>query len=260
MRNARAHKLQRLQSIAVIACVCTLSTLARADAISELDDAVARMQFAYFTNDVRGVSEALDVVAKADLPPGMKGMKEYFTAYGRWRLAELHADAFRAGSRAARSQITQAANACEDAAEAAIALDARMAEAHALEAICASMARSDTTNGATCSKHKGLRTALELAPNNPRVLLIDAQCTAQDDRAGSMTPIERLNRVVRAFESAPASQPGRADWGHAEALVLLGEAHLARGNAVAARDVIERALVIAPDYEKAKAALRATTR
>jgi len=259
MRSARAKVLYRSFAIVIAAGVCSMSLLARADGISDLDDAVARMQFAYYTNDPRGLSDAIDLVAKVELPLSMKGMREYFTAYGQWRLAELRNDQLRAGVRTARSQLNDAADACRDAAEAAIELDARMAEAHALEAICSSMTRPDVSNNASCSKHKALRTARELAVNNPRVLLIEAQCAFQSDK-DPQAVIQRLNGVVRAFENAPASRPGRPDWGHAEALVLLGEAHLARGDALAARDVIERALVIAPDYEKAKAALKSAAR
>jgi hypothetical protein len=51
---------------------------------------------------------------------------------------------------------------------------------------------------------------------------------------------------VEAFESwrAPSNAP---ESGEAEALAALGEAALARGEARAARDFIERALLLAPD-------------
>jgi hypothetical protein len=40
-------------------------------------------------------------------------------------------------------------------------------------------------------------------------------------------------------------------WGEAETLVLLGEVHLQRGETRVARDLLERALLIAPDYRAA---------
>jgi hypothetical protein len=227
-----------------------------ADAVSELDDAAARMQYAFHTADVRGVEDALNIVQRLQLPASISVMKDYFTAYGHWKLAELHTDEAAAGKRPARGAATKAASACVRAAEAPEKSDARFAEAFAIEAICASMAsRTPDVLSGGCSRHKGLRTAKELAPSNPRVLLIEAQCAAELDKPGSSAPIDRLRQVVQAFESAPGSRPGLPDWGQAEALLMLGQAYMQRGDTVAARDFIERALVIAPDYRKARDSL-----
>jgi tetratricopeptide (TPR) repeat protein len=214
------------------------------------------MQYAFYTADVRGVEAALALVQKVELPLAMQGMKEYFTAYGQWKLAELHTDATPAGRRAARADAVKAASGCVQAAEDAEKIDARLAEAYAIEAVCSALA-SRAPNGLSlrCAKHKGLRKALELAPTNPRVLLIAAQCAADGGKADADAAVERLRLVVQAFEAAPASRPGRPDWGQAEALLMLGQANLQRGDAAAARDPIERALVIAPDYRKARETL-----
>ena len=228
-----------------------------ADAMSELDDAAARMQYAFHTADVRGVEEALNIVQKLQLPASIGAMKEYFTAYGHWKLAELHTDEAAAGKRPARGAASKAAAACVRAAETTEKSDARFAEAFAIEAICSALASRtpEVLSLGGCAKHKGLRTAKELAPTNPRVLLIEAQCSAELDKPGSNAPIDRLRQVVQAFEIAPPSRPGYPDWGQAEALLMLGQAYIQRGDSVAARDFIERALVIAPDYRKAREAL-----
>jgi tetratricopeptide (TPR) repeat protein len=250
------RRLCRLSRIVAVACICASAT-AHADAVSELDDAAARMQYAFHTADLRGAEEALNIVGKLELPASMNGMKEYFTAYGRWKLAELHTDEAVAGKRSARGAATKEAAACVRAAEGAEKSDPKLAEAFAIEAICSTMASRapDVLSLGGCSKHKGLRTAKELAPANPRVLLIEAQCAAELDKPGSTAPLERLRQLVQAFETVPPSRPGLPDWGQAEALLMLGEAYLARGDAAAARDPIERALVIAPDYRKARDAL-----
>lgn len=243
-------------SVAVAGLFASWSSVA--DGVSDLDDAVARMQYAYFTAEPRSVQDALAIVQKVQLPASMHGMKEYFTAYGQWKLAELHTDEAAAGRREARGAASKAAGACVKAAEEAQRLDGRFGEPFALEAICSSLA-SRTSDG--CAKNKELRTALELTPSNPRVLLIDAHCAAAADKPDSAATVERLRGVVQAFEAAPPSRPGRPDWGQPEALLMLGQAYLQRGDALAARDVIERALVIAPDYRKARDALeKAATR
>lgn len=243
-------------SLSVAVAGLFMSHLSVADGVSDLDDAVARMQYAFFTAESRGVQDALNIVQRVQLPASMVGMKEYFTAYGQWKLAELHTDEVAAGRREARGAAAKSAAACIKAAEEAGRLDARFGEPFAIEAICSSLASRDS-----CAKSRDLRTALELMPNNPRVLLIDAQCAAGADKPDSAATVERLRGVVQAFETAPPSRPGRPDWGQAEALLMLGQAYLQRGDSLAARDVIERALVIAPDYRKARAALeKAATR
>lgn len=239
-------------SLSVAVASLVASNLSVADGVSELDDAVARMQYAFFTAEARGVQEALSIVQRVQLPASMIGMKEYFTAYGQWKLAELHTDEAAAGRREARGAAAKAAAACVVSAQDAQRLDSRFGEPFALEAICSSVA---SRIGQGCAKNSDLRTALELAPSNPRVLLIDAQCAAGADKPDSAATIERLRAVVQAFEAAPPSRPGRPDWGQPEALLMLGQAYLQRGDAMAARDVIERALVIAPDYRKARDAL-----
>ena len=99
-----------------------------------------------------------------------------------------------------------------------------------------------------------MRTALTLGAENPRVHFIEALCSSGEE--GDAVAIERWRAVVARFEAAPPSQPGKPDWGHAEALTLLGESYLKRGDMVPARDVLERALVLAPDYRQAQKLLQ----
>jgi tetratricopeptide (TPR) repeat protein len=99
-----------------------------------------------------------------------------------------------------------------------------------------------------------MRTALTLGPENPRVHFINALCAPSEE--GDPVAIDRWRAVVAKFEAAPPSQPGKPDWGHAEALTLLGDSYLKRGEMVAARDVLERALVLAPDYRQAQQLLK----
>jgi len=223
------------------------------DALSELDDAAARMQYAYYTDDIRTLEDVLATVASMEEPP-VPGLKDYFSAYGQWKLAQLYADAQASGKLTGRSTPAKAAQECQRQAKAALAKDGRLAEAHALQAIC-----SGTTLGTADCSAKPLRTAMELEPQNPRIGLIELLCAGSKDLANSNT-LQRARALVSAFENAPPSRPGKPDWGHAEALVLLGQIYLQRGDLVAARNTIERALVLAPDYRKAQELLQATAR
>jgi Tetratricopeptide repeat len=249
MRTVRSRSVYLALFIAAASVVAT-----HADAISDLDDAAARMQYAFYTSNPRGIEDALAIVQRIELPASRKGANEYYTAYGYWKLAALHADEIAAGRKVPRSEVTKAANACVKAAEAAITKDSTMTEAQAIEAVCAGLASRAPEGAGGCARHKGLRTARELEPNNPRIQLIELQCTLGSEKNPAVAR-ERLMAVVKTFESLPPASPGRPDWGQPEALLMLGQAQLKQGDTVAARDSLERALVLAPDYHKARSEL-----
>lgn len=229
---------------------------AHSEAISELDDAASRAQYAFFTGDTRSLEEVIGVIGRLEVPESLTPMREYYAAYASWKLAQLYTDdpARPAGKSGTRGQAGKAAQGCVRHIGSALRLDPRMAEAHAIDAICSALAPGLTMT--SCARSKALRTALELDPDNPRVLFIELLCSAEDGDA-AFAQTEKLRTLVTAFESAPPSSPGKPDWGQAEALALLGQSYLQRGDPLAARDAIERALVIAPDYRKAQELLQA---
>jgi hypothetical protein len=249
MRTARSRSVYVAVFIAVTSFVTT-----QADPISELDDAAARIQYAFYTGDTRGIEDALGIVQRIELPAARKGANEYYKAYGYWKLAEVHADEIAAGRKLPRSEVTKAAGECVKAAEAATTIDSRMAESYAIAAVCSALASRSQEAAGGCARHKGLRTARELEPNNPRIQLIEAQCTLGGEKNPAVAG-ERLTALVKRFEALPPASPGRPDWGQPEALLMLGQAQLKQGDTVAARDSLERALVLAPDYRKARAEL-----
>jgi hypothetical protein len=140
-------------------------------------------------------------------------------------------------------------------AKTAVRQDARFAEAHAVQAICedkpqAKIAIQQSGDG-ECDRNRSLQTALNLAPKNPRVMFVAALCARA---AQGEAQVRRWHDVVASFDAAV--QPDSVvDWGHAEALTMLAQALLTAEQPVAARDAVERALVIAPDYETAQAVL-----
>lgn len=214
---------------------------AHADSVEELADAAARVQYAYYTEDARSLEESLAVIDGLDVDANLGALKSYHLAYGHWRLAQVQ------GAIGNKRASGQAVNACEAHADAATASDARFAEAFGVAAVCGASAPSQ---GKADCRGKPLRAALLLAPENPRLLFIQALCARDSD-------VEDWRAVVTAFEAAPPRSERAPDWGHAEALLALGQSYLTRGDAVAARDAVERALVIAPDYRAAQLMLEA---
>ncbi|HEY3517725.1 MAG TPA: hypothetical protein VGL98_11825 [Gammaproteobacteria bacterium] len=121
------------------------------------------------------------------------------------------------------------------------------AEAWVLVAACAQVA------GDEGRRERALALARERDDDNPRIALVEAWAMMQEagtDAAKRAAASTQLEAVVEAFEIwAPSLDD--PDWGHAEALTALAAAALERGQARTARDFIERALLLAPDYRAA---------
>lgn len=236
-----------------------LQIQARADTLSDLDDAQARAQYAFYTADTRTLEKVVTMIEQLDVPQSLATLKAYSAAYGWWKLAELSTADASPDKRAARGMAVKATHECLARTGEALAMDPRMTEAYVLDTACNMLADTRASEYVkarpACARSKSLRMAQELDPKNPRVMLIEAMCLRGTDIASPTAAFDRLRAVVAAFEAAPPTRPGAADWGQAEALLMLGEDYLQRGESHAARDVIEKALVIAPDYRKARALL-----
>ena len=250
--------------------LAALCSSAGADSTAELDDVAARMQYAFYTADVRALQEVQDVLAALEVPPQFAAMKEYYLGFGDWKAAQLHSQSYfqlsaqngrEQPSAAARSSAIKAAQECSRHMQAAIAQDTRFAEAHAIEALCTGLPQALRAGDArpapnACARSKGLQAAMKLEPINPRVRLVEYLCQSDPGSERASVRFEQLQEVVAAFEASPPSRPGRPDWGEAEALALMGEEYLRRGDTVAARNVLERALVLAPDFHAAQEMLQ----
>ena len=256
MSALRRSGLRPLPGIVLV--LFALAPRVFADPLADLDDAQARAEYAFYTADIRALESIVQVIEGLEVPASLATLQAHDAAYGRWKLAELYTDApKREGQRSTRTLAVKSAEACLAHAKRALSLDAKMAEAQVLDSVCTAIARTPHSGDLLsplplCARSRSFRTALELAPTNPRVMLMEGKCLYGKDSASSADAIERLRAVVAAFDAAPPSRPGYPQWGQAEALLLLGENYLRRGDAHSARDVIEKALVIAPDYRQAR--------
>jgi hypothetical protein len=231
----------------------SVSASVDAQGAAELDDAASRSQYAFLSNDVRALEALLTEIAQTPFDASLASLKSYQLAYGHWKLAQLNAQR----GAPARAAAGKAAKACVEYAKATEKHDAQFAEAYALQAICeskphATLALKSVSEG-ECDRHRALRTALSLAPKNPRVRFLAALCAAPGQGDAHVL---RWREVVDTFDGAPKPRNAVVDWGHAEALTLLAEVLLSAQQSVSARDAVERALVIAPDYEHAQAVLK----
>jgi tetratricopeptide (TPR) repeat protein len=223
----------------------------QAHELAELDDAAGRLQYAYYSADVRAVRSGLDAIARLSLPASLHTMREYQLGIGYWRLADLLQ--VQGGS-----PLNQALTRCEEHLKSALAADARLAEAHAVQGLCDSYRahlRKTTARSPQrpCSHHAALEKALELAPHNPRVLYVQAACAMHDGDTGAA--LKQAELAWQAFEHATPSTDQHSDWGQADTCLLLARLHLRQGNRTVARDRVEQALIAAPDYVAARALL-----
>ena len=249
----RAHRFARLGSLFLLVMACGAL---EAQTSIELDDAAARLQYAFYTDDTRALEEVLKMVEAVEGGGDavVVTARSYQLAYGNWKLAQLYAQP-KDDHSDTKSQARKAAQRCAKEAKASLERNGNQAELYAIEAACADFAPDAPGGGSpACAKSKSMRQALTLAKDNPRVQLIQLLC--QDGKATDPAATDRWRTVVATFEAAPPSRPGQSDWGHVEALTLLGASYLQRGDPVAARDTLERALVLAPDYRQAQRLLQ----
>lgn len=93
-----------------------------------------------------------------------------------------------------------------------------------------------------------LQQAVKLAPDNPRVLLLDAINTWHMPEfvgGGPGKAVEKLDRARVAFEAEPLA-PGH--WGHEDVYIWLGRAAMEREDWPAAETWLRKALELKPDH------------
>jgi cytochrome c-type biogenesis protein CcmH/NrfG len=114
--------------------------------------------------------------------------------------------------------------------------------------------------GAQHRSEARLATARELAPKNPRVLLVEGFARWFRSGAGPADHAEArkaFERAARAFETVTATAPGQPSWGEAEAWLFTGRALEESGDLLGARNAYEKSLLIAPEFAAARRSLKA---
>jgi hypothetical protein len=138
------------------------------------------------------------------------------------------------------------------------------AEAYALGTACTLAGRELTTlplaGGRIGSR---IEEAVKLEPRNPRVRLVEALVAferAGKDAEERAAALRKLQDVTAMFEAARTEASTTPEWGAAEAYAYLGRALFDQRDVVAAREALERALLIAPEYAFARRLMQQITR
>jgi tetratricopeptide (TPR) repeat protein len=269
--------VKRIFRASVLGALALAGVTMAQDAPMEWADIEGRIQYAYYTNDSRALNSVLtslkpkavegEEASTADLP-----VRSYFRALANYRLAQVVA-----GSK--KSQARDAIDDCQDEADASVTalpkiplgLDEtdenrkQRAESYALATACTLAGREMSSLPFFGGGRIGSRIdeAVKLEPKNPRVKLVEA--LAQFERAGKdekekAVALRNLRNVTQMFEQARAGASSTPEWGAAEAYAFLGRALYDQRDAVGAREALERALLIAPDYAFARTLMGQITR
>ena len=207
---------------------------ARAELSAELLDLAGRVQYGYYQADARAIEAARVALDRLGDPPDVV----YYRDLAALRLAQL-------GGRDDDKRLSDCAR-----REAPAELTRRAAaEAAVLAAACALAASDDRRF------EQALARARALDDDHPRIALLEAWALERTVARNPEARAELEAKLTAAVVAFDAWTPTIDDpeWGHAEALAALGESALARGDVRAARDLLEHALLLAPDYSRAVA-------
>jgi len=220
--------------MAALAGMAAAGFAAGAAPSAEVLDLAGRVHYGYYHAEPRTIDAAVEALERLGDSPEVL----YWRDFAALRRAQLGAND-RAGVERLR--------ACAQR-DVPPKLDKRFtAEVWVLAAACAEVAGEDGR------RDRALAFARERDDDNPRIALVEAWAmmrAATADAAARDAVSAKLTAVVEAFDAwEPALDD--PDWGEAEALTALAGAALERGQARTARDFIERALLLAPDYRAA---------
>jgi len=213
-------------------------------------DIESRIQYGYYTEDVPALRSLAGLIAADETHDKLHG---YYAALLNWRLAQLAAQGAARGASAAGL-----AGSCVSAADESLAAQADFADALALRSACQATPLA-ATDYALFAGHQRLRRDLErarqLSPHDPRVLLVDAMNDYQlpaSAGGNKERALPKLRLAVAAFEAERAGLERLPGWGAAEAYLFLARDLLDHADPVAARDALEHALLIAPEFAQAR--------
>jgi hypothetical protein len=212
-------------------------------------DIESRIQYGYYTEDAAALRGLRGLIAADESHDKLHG---YYAALLAWREAQLAAQGVPA-SRGERA--SELAERCVTEADSLLESQAAFTDALALRAAC--LATPLGASGGAISAHrarKDIERALKSSPRDPRVLLVDGMTDYQlSSPAGNRErALPKLRRAVAAFEVERAGLERLPGWGAAEAYLLLARGLLDHADPIGARDALEHALLIAPEYTQAR--------
>jgi tetratricopeptide (TPR) repeat protein len=227
------------------ASLCQPLAAAEPEVSPELLDLAGRIEWGYYAREERVIEAARAGLGRLS---ANETLGAYYDGLAAYRLALLRAAGDGRG-------IGELLDACVARAEDSIGRDEVVAEAWILTAACAALgARHEPLKAVLHQRRleQSLQRARQIDMGNPRLLVVEtwrlSQRPAHESAEIQAQAQGQLEAALDGFAQGSA-QLGWPDWGEAEALAHLGEIRLRLGDARGARDYVERALLVAPDYD-----------
>src|SRR6185436_4731418 len=202
-------------------------------------DVEGRIQYGFYTEDSRALGAVVSQLSGTETDDPLH---HYYVGRANYRLSMVLAgkDKNRAREAAAR---------CVSRLDEAVRGKSDFAEGMALESACLrTLSNLTLLKPLAGMKSSGqMERAAKLAPKDPRVLLLQALENGEGGKIDEPA-IEKLKKAAVAFEAERQGMDRTPGWGAAEAYAYLGRGYLEQGDVLAARDALERALLIAPDF------------
>jgi len=214
-------------------------------------DLQAQILYAYQTEDANGLASVIqELTTQVSADSGDASLR-YHLAHAQYRRGLL---AERTNAHEAESAFAD----CVDQLKAVRSHDGKSVEALILQSACyAGLANHRQLESVLLRSRSDerLKAALELAPRNPRAVLLSGMEGLNRGQPGSAErqhAFVQLQLAVQLFDAAPATNLDTPGWGHAEAYLVLGRELQSRGDQLGARNWIEKSLIVAPDYKAAQ--------
>jgi len=243
----------------VVAATDANTAAASMPATAALRDLESRIEYGYYTEDGNALETLARETARSaaqgpDEPTARNGLRSYYSALADYRLALLELG--KADGRA-RADADQCVSSLDHTLDTAGLSNSASAESLALQSACLALLSDLGSWRAPFSGARSksqMRKALKLAPANPRVLLLDAvgAVAGTPDGAAREVSLGKLRKAIAALEGERQQVVHAPSWGLADAYARLGRLYLEKGDTVAARDALERALLTAPQFRQAR--------
>lgn len=238
-------------SVARNLILSTLILLATAAWAQQGGDLQAQILYAYQAEDTNTLANLIqDLTNRVKADSGDSALR-YHLAHAQYRQGQLAA----AGKpRAAEVAFSD----CVDQLKPLLSQDVKSVETMILQSACYAGLASHRQLEAVLLRSRSderLKTALKLAPRNPRAVFLSAMEGLSQAKLGSperQQAFTQLQLAAQLFDASSATGIDTPGWGHAEAYLALGRELHARGDQLGARNWIEKSLIVAPDYKEAQ--------
>jgi tetratricopeptide (TPR) repeat protein len=222
-------------------------------------DLQAQILYAYQAEDLNELGNLVQNLDNRVKAGGADAAIRYHLAHAQYRFGLL-AEQKRPKAAAA------AFSGCIDQLKPILEQDVKSAEALALQSACYGRLAKERHLEAVLLRSREderLKSAFALAPRNPRVLYLlamDGLSRSRPNSAENERALAELKEAAQLFEQSSATRNDVPGWGHAEAYLALGMQLEAHGDVLGARNWIEKALIVAPDYKAAQKQLAVLVR